>query len=88
MRAKSSVTAAGIVAALAVWGVAQPATAQANYPSLPSYAARPPGMCWHHSFEGNQENGYWGACKSNSPAATTGSRAQATQPNRMTRQRR
>jgi hypothetical protein len=78
-------SAAVATAAVAVSGLIQPAAAQQDYSTLPGYSARPEGQCWYREFgSGNENNGYWAACKNSSANQTAnGARAQASQRNRL-----
>jgi hypothetical protein len=96
MTAMKRIVAGVAVAAAAVvfGGNVEPAAAQQSskdYSMLPSYSARPPGMCWNRTLGGDtpEHSGYWGACKTN-PAnqSASGARAQASQRDRLNAQRR
>jgi hypothetical protein len=58
--------------------------------ALPGYSARPVGMCWNRQVgSGNENNGYWAACKKASQnQAANSARAHAqSSPGNPTRQR-
>ncbi|HEY7300089.1 MAG TPA: hypothetical protein VH684_19525 [Xanthobacteraceae bacterium] len=77
-------SAAFATAAVAIGGLVQPAAAQQDYSTLPGYSARPPGMCWYREFgSGNDQSGYWAACKNSSANASANGGANASQRNRL-----
>jgi hypothetical protein len=84
-----SITRIFAIAAVATAAVAsgglQPAAAQQDYSTLPGYSARPDGQCWYRGFgSGNDQVGYWGACKNSSAnQSANGARAQAPQRNQL-----
>jgi hypothetical protein len=87
MRSITRIFATAIVATAAVasGGLLQPAAAQQDNSTLPGYSARPDGQCWYRGFgSGNDQVGYWGACKNTSAnASANGARANASQRNQL-----
>jgi hypothetical protein len=80
----TAIFASPVVAAVAlVLGAVAPAAAQQtnqDYSTVPSYSARPAGMCWHRGvgYDLNGLNGYWSACTNTSAnQSANNARAQA-----------
>ena len=84
MRSITTIVASA-AAIFAFAALVQPAAAQQDYSTLPGYSARPSGMCWYREFgSGNDQSGYWAACKNTSANETAnGARANASQRNRL-----
>jgi hypothetical protein len=87
MRSITAIFASPAAVAVAlVLGAVVPAAPQQtsqDYSTLPSYSARPPGMCWHKhpGYDVNGLLGYWEACKDTSGnQAVNTDRAQAQRP--------
>jgi hypothetical protein len=89
MKSISAIFASSVSVVVAlVLGAVVPAGAQQtsqDYSTVPSYSARPPGMCWqrHVGYSINGLNGYWAACTNTSENQSANSaRAQALPPQR------
>ena len=80
----SFILAGAVTTALATIAATAQQTSQ-DYSTLPSYSARPAGMCWHRNvgYSLNGLNGYWAACTNTSGNQSANSaRAQAQPPQR------